>query len=93
MPYIDQENRQELDPAIDTLGRALRRQSLAGRDGAVNYAVTRLLLWAMCDLDRRWSYERIERAVGVLECAKLELYRRLAAPYEDRKIEANGDVY
>ena len=31
--------------------------------------------------------------VGVLECAKLELYRRLAAPYEDLKIEDNGDVY
>ena len=31
--------------------------------------------------------------VGVLECAKLELYRRMAAPYEDEKIEDNGDVY
>ena len=31
--------------------------------------------------------------IGVLECAKLELYRRVAAPYEDDKIDENGDVY
>lgn len=31
--------------------------------------------------------------LGVLECVKLELYRRVAAPYEDRKIEENGDVF
>ena len=29
----------------------------------------------------------------MLECAKLELYRRVAAPYEDEKIDQNGDVY
>ena len=28
-----------------------------------------------------------------LECAKLELYRRLAAPYEDEKRKETGDVY
>jgi len=32
-------------------------------------------------------------AIGALECAKLELYRRVAAPYEDTKIAENGDVY
>ena len=31
--------------------------------------------------------------MGALECAKLELYRRVAAPYEDVKIMENGDVY
>jgi hypothetical protein len=31
----------------------------------------------------------------VLECAKLELYRRIVAAYEDEKIAdpENGDVY
>ena len=28
-----------------------------------------------------------------MECAKLELYRRVAAPYEDLKISEAGDVY
>lgn len=30
---------------------------------------------------------------GALECCKLEFYRRVAVPYEDRKIKLNGDVY
>ncbi len=30
--------------------------------------------------------------LGAVEGAKLELYRRLAAPYEDLKIRENGDV-
>jgi hypothetical protein len=32
-------------------------------------------------------------AVGVLGCVREELYRRVAAPYEDSKVMANGDVY
>lgn len=31
--------------------------------------------------------------LGALEGAKLELYRRKISPYEDIKIEENGDVY
>jgi hypothetical protein len=39
------------------------------------------------------NYGIINELIGVLECSKLELYRRIAAPYEDSKIEQNGDVY
>ena len=39
------------------------------------------------------SYSAINEAIGVLECAKLELYRRIATPYEDKKLGLNGDVY
>jgi hypothetical protein len=39
------------------------------------------------------KYANINEAIGVLECAKLELYRRIAAPYEDHKISETGDVY
>lgn len=39
------------------------------------------------------SYTNINNAIGALECCKLELYRRLAAPYEDIKIKENGDVF
>ena len=38
------------------------------------------------------GYDSINSAIGVLECAKLELYRRIAAPYEDLKIDLNGDI-
>lgn len=30
--------------------------------------------------------------VGALRCCELEIYRRLAGPYEDKAIEKNGDV-
>ena len=39
------------------------------------------------------SFDHYADAIAALECAKLELYRRLLAPYEDRKIQENGDVY
>lgn len=39
------------------------------------------------------SYADINEAIGALECAKLELYRRIAVPYENRKLAENGDVY
>ena len=56
-------------------------------DGEVNYVVTRMLkqIYSL-------RYFHINRAVGVLECIKLEFYRRVAAPYEDKKILESGDV-
>lgn len=38
------------------------------------------------------DYQSYNDAIGALECAKLELYRRKVVPYEDKKIEENGDV-
>jgi hypothetical protein len=32
-------------------------------------------------------------AVGIIECVKQELYRRVVAPYEDKKCKENGDVF
>jgi hypothetical protein len=60
--------------------------------GELNYAITRLVddyLTARGAL----RYAHINEAIGVLECAKLELYRRVAAPYEDAKRHDTGDVY
>lgn len=57
------------------------------------------LTWAVTILVDEWvsgsgvQYARLAHAVGALECAKLELYRRVAAPYEDTKVRLNGDVY
>lgn len=58
--------------------------------GELNYLITSLVLRY---IGPSISYGRINDAIGVLECAKLEMYRRLAAPYEDDKIAENGDVY
>lgn len=59
--------------------------------GELNYAITSLIDEYL--VNQGLSYVQINKVIGVLECAKLELYRRVAAPYEDTKITENGDVY
>lgn len=56
-------------------------------DGELNYVVTKLLkgIYPL-------RYFHINRAIGLLECVKQEFYRRVAAPYEDKKIKESGDV-
>lgn len=93
MPYIDQKHRKALDESIDALisrmGWTVAVDKI-GRDGILNYVVTRLLMGRLGPMPR---YSDLNEVMGVLECAKLELYRRMAAPYEDKKREENGDVY
>lgn len=87
MPYIDQDQRAVIDQDIDEL-----LQHVSGCTvGELNYLITRILSqWVF---ENNTNYSNINSVIGVLECAKLEFYRRLAAPYEDKKIEQNGDVY
>ena len=87
MPYIKPEHRSPLDPLIDQLAAAMPAEKFAGN---LNYAVSRL---AARLLEGQLSYARVNEIIGALECAKLELYRRVAAPYEDTKAAENGDVY
>ncbi|HSG82702.1 MAG TPA: hypothetical protein VLC48_10650 [Gemmatimonadota bacterium] len=88
MPYITRERRALYDDRIATLSQQITDATPAGD---LNYMVTRLLLdW----LGKRGpSYAALADVVAVLETAKLEFYRRAAAPYEDEKIAENGDVY
>lgn len=84
MPYIPQESRPPIDKAVNQLPIHLSV-------GEFNYAVSR-----MCDRqlkERGLSYTNINNLIGTLECIKLELYRRLAANYEDQKLQENGDAY
>lgn len=85
MPYIVPTARHRLDALIDLLAAEMTQE---GREGELNYAITRLV-------NRLYkpSYSDYNNAIGVLECAKLELYRRAVAPYEDKKAAQNGDVY
>lgn len=92
MPYIPQDQRGDLDPHIDALLEALRRNpdAAAGSyEGALNYTITRLVEGIMPEL----RYRHLARVTGVLENVKQELYRRVAAPYEDGMISRHGDVY
>lgn len=93
MPYIDQTKRDVLDPAIISLVDGLRQLECdypeGNFEGNINYAITKLLILAYGKV----SYRDINDVIGALECAKLEFYRRRAAPYEDQKCRDNDDVY
>lgn len=78
MPYIKMERRGELD--FDE----------PETSGELNYAITRLV---QTYLGRAPKYDDFNSVIGALESAKLELYRRMISPYEDKKIIENGDVY
>jgi hypothetical protein len=86
MPYVDSYSRQRLDENIDCLGALLAVEGT----GEANYVITKLLQYWM---GKNPNYATLDAAVGVLECVKLELYRRKIGPYEDKKCKENGDVY
>jgi hypothetical protein len=88
MPYIKTGKRPHLDDALRPLIAWLEAAPLREVDGEVNYVITRILHSAAYPT----TYADFNRALGVLEAVKLELYRRRIAPYEDTKISENGDV-
>lgn len=87
MPYIKQENRKIIDKRIEKLIEYLRSADFDKQDGEVNYTVSKILHTLYSP-----SYYNYNRAIGVLECIKLELYRKMVAPYEEIKIKENGDI-
>lgn len=86
MPYIpDEQRRAELD--ITIYGEVEAAQTA----GELNFQIARL-----CDdyLKRKGkTYDVLNAIDGVLGLTQFEFRRRLVGPYEDRKIEENGDVY
>jgi len=79
MPYIKKEDR---PPMAWTTSKNC---------GELNYGITLLINNYMSEKGE--SYQTYNDIMGALEGAKLELYRRKIAPYEDKKCEENGDVY
>lgn len=87
MPYIKAEKRTKYEKILKELVEILRALPPEEVDGEVNYVVTKMLkeIYPI-------RYFHINKAMGVLECIKLEYYRRVAEPYEDMKIQESGDV-
>lgn len=84
MPYIKAEDRTELlDPDNE--------ERLPETAGELNFTITIIIDEYFKRMGGR--YAQINDVLGALEGAKLEFYRRVAAPYEDTKIKENGDVY
>ena len=88
MPYIPKDDRKELDEIAGALITILRNGNFRGRLNYFISSVAQGLIEA-----NGVSYSFLNDFIGVLECIKLELYRRVASPYEDKKILENGDVF
>lgn len=78
-PYITTEAR----AAIDT-------GALIETKGELTYVLYRMMLEWLKEGPN--NFDRRADAIAAVECAKLEFYRRIVAPYEDQKIAENGDV-
>lgn len=92
MPYIKQTLRDKLDHDIDELcSNVFIDYKDDEIEGIANYVISRYLN-SLFNKKYGLRYFTINRMVGVLECVKLELYRRLASPYEDNCINKNGDI-
>lgn len=84
MPYIKQEDRERFQASLDQL------PDIANA-GELNYLFTQIARRYLQTHGLR--YQCLNDVSGALANANLELYRRVAADYEDTKIEENGDVY
>ena len=80
MPYIKIADRQRLEGP----------RSFAKTAGELNYELTKVVK-RYIGLD--FNYQKLNDAIGALEGCKLELYRRVVSPYEDKKIKEFGDVF
>jgi len=80
MPYIIKERRPDLT-----------HSGIPLNVGELNFCITRRIVQYI-DF-KGLSYQTINDVIGVLECAKQELYDRKARDYENLKMAENGDVY
>ena len=76
MPYIKQEER--------------TTDMVPANAGQLNYCISYMIHQYLQKSGTKYS--NINEVIGVLECAKLELYRQIAAPYEDIKKMENGSI-
>ena len=80
MPYIPKQDREQFDVS------GLNPQT----PGELNYVISQLS--AQYLQHKGLGYTNCNEIIGVLDCVKQEFYRRITAPYEDIKINENGDI-
>ena len=80
MPYIRKDRR-----------KSLLKGDIPMNPGELNFLFSTTALNYL--IKHGTTYQNINDVIGALEGCKLELYRRVAVPYEDNKIKENGDIY
>lgn len=85
MPYIKREDRIKFMEEIFSLVTKIESP------GELNFVITTICTAFLSR--KKESYADLNSVIGVLECAKLEFYRRVVSGYENQKFRLNGDVY
>ncbi len=78
MPYINSQDREKFEEDLKNLSQNIISI------GEMNYCISLLISNFIDDVhnvEGKVSYHHYNELIGVLEFAKLELYRRLVAPY------------
>jgi len=94
MPYIKGKDRINIDATLEPIQDYILRKYAAGEKinaGELNYVLSSIIHgWVTAS--PKICYAVMNEAMGALECAKLEFYRTVMAPYEDEKRTKNGSV-
>jgi hypothetical protein len=80
MPYVDNDSRQNIGDGYTP-----------DCAGLLNYVLSQHIDEYISD--NGLNYQTLNDISGVLTNLNLEVYRRITAPYEDKKIKDNGDVF
>ena len=83
MPYVPVAERESAEHIIDSFDPSTWSW------GQINYFLIQFLRKTFS----KPSYISFVYVMGTLVCVGLEFYRRICAPYEDKKKEENGDVF
>jgi hypothetical protein len=84
MPYISNEKDRRIE--MDEIVQLMLDLNVQAT-GDLNY-----ILFKFCRKMVKPSYNNYKNYIGELRQCATEIERRLLAPYEDKKIEENGDV-
>lgn len=87
MPYIKQTDRSEFDTEIYNLFLKIKEKNASCGD--LNYILSKIV-WTV--FEEKPSYTNANMLMGMLQGVQQEFYRRKVAPYEDQKIQENGDI-
>ena len=85
MPYIDTQARERLVETEQPLNA-----------GEIQYMIAVMIkdyLAYIKTTKGKYRYQDLNDILGALNGANIEFYRRVVAPYENDKIDENGDCY
>lgn len=90
MPYIKPAERPQYEELVEELASILAAKPHTVRAGHLNYVVSSVVRRMLRKTEGR--YKDHNDIMGALICLMLEFYSMDTRPYEDEKIDQNGDI-